>query len=131
MRWGAGIPQNIPGQDRLLCLGREGEEGKKVGGMSWGGPTSGAPFSLPRPRPFCWQREFEGPGGSSWGERSPQCLDKAQAHAPALFLHHINKDDEGRQSLLLLFPKCSQGLLRVTLPLLPPQAQLSPATRRP
>lgn len=102
--------------------------------MSWGCPTSGAFVSSPRPappRPFCWQWGFEGPGASSWGERSLRSLDKAQAHASALFLHHINKDDEGRQSLLFLFPKCSQGWLTVTLPLLPPQAQLSPATGRP
>lgn len=139
MSWGRRDPPKHPrtgcsagaGQGRaghpLLRL-REGEEGIKAGGMSWGCPASGAFVSSPRP--FCWQWGFEGPGGSSWGERP---VAKAQSHAPALFLYHINKDDKGRRSLLFLFPKCSQGWLRVTLllPRLPLQAQLSPTAGRP
>lgn len=130
MRWGAGTPQNIPGQDRAPALLAQRGRGRKKGRGDVLGLLHLWGLCFFPPHPFCWQGGFEGPGSSSWGERSPQRLDKAQAHAPILFLHHINKDDEGRQSLLFLFPKCSHGWLRVTLPfpLLPPQAQLSPAT---
>lgn len=94
MSWGAGTPKTC--QDRLLSRGgagratrSSGSERKEKGrGQVLGCPSSGAFVSSP-PSLLLAAGGLKGRevlfGGLRWGEKSPQCLDKAQPRAPAVF----------------------------------------------